>query len=455
MQKVSLDKERLEEEIHTLNVQHTQKVHGLKHEIQHQEEHFKREVEQRDQVINDQQESLNQKEITLIQNEQTLIQREQAIDARQKEIQLLKQQLDQEKMQRMKLEGKVFKLKQEIGRKQSTSQPQVLYPAPAACVMNLERAVKSEQSQKIFSLRWGEGRTMPCSVIRGCDAVVKGTIVYFMVAGSSCVYNFSTTDNTCFSLPDCPVSSSSLAIINDQLTAIGGSLQDGNGRTKSCSDRLFTFKDTGVWTADEFPHMPTKRDSTLSLNIGRALVVAGGRTAGGGILKTVEVLCTETLQWTAAPSLPMPLQNASGAVCGSEVYVLGGVGKDFFGSKAVFTCSVNSLVKLCEARSLGARLMSSLTSTHLWSRLADVPVTKSTCTSFCGYLLAVGGEDSHYAPTKVVHMYNSMLNSWKIVSQMSVARSNCLVASLPGNRLMVGGRAGVGRNNSVEIASVI
>ena len=452
LQNVSLDKEHLEQEIHTLNVQHTQEIQGLQYEIQCQAEHFKKEIEQRDQVIKDQQESLNQKEVALVQKEQTLIQREEAIDAKQQEIQLLKQQLDQEKTQRMKLEGKMFKLEQEVCRKQSTSHPQVVYPAPAPSVTSTQRVSKSEQS---FLLRWDVRRNMPCPMIRGCDAVVKGSIVYFMVAGSSRVYNFSTPDNTCFSLPDCPVSSCSLAIINDQLTAVGGSLQDCNRRVKCYSNKLFSFKDTGVWTEDEFPHMPTKRDSTLSVNIGTALVVAGGRTTGGAILKTVEVLCTQTLQWTTVPSLPVPLQNASGAVCGGEVYVLGGVSKDFFENKAVFTCSVDSLVKLCEPKSLGARLMNSLTSTNLWRRLADVPVTKSTCTSLCGHLLAVGGEDSRYSPTEIIHMYDSMLNSWRVVSQMSVARSNCLVASLRGNRLMVGGRAGVGRNNSVEIASVI
>ena len=447
LQKVLIDKE---EEIRTLNVQHSQEVQGLQHEIKHQIEHFKKEIEQRDEIIEDQRKSLYQMKIASVQNEQMLIQREQAIDAKLEEIRLLKQQLDQEKIQRMKLERNILQLEQQPQSSQlnrSTSHP--LYPAPAS---NVQRA---DRSKKSFSLRWGEGRNMPCPMMRGCDAVVKGTIVYFMVAGSSHVYNFSITDNTCFSLPDCPVSSSSLAIVNDQLTAIGGSLQDSYGRVTSYSNKLFSFKDTGLWTGDEFPCMPTKRDSTLSLNAGAALIVAGGRTTGGGILKTVEILCTETLQWTTAPSLPIPLQNASGAVCSGEFYMLGGVDKDFFGSKAVFTCSVNSLVKLCEPKSLGARLMSSLTSTNLWRRLADLPVAKSTCTSFCGYLLAVGGEDSHYAPTKAIHMYNPMLNSWRAVSQMSVARSNCLVASLPGNRLMVGGRVGAGRNNSVEIASIV
>ena len=451
LQEISQDKEHLETEIHTLGMQHNQKVQGLQHEIQFQMEYFGKEIKQRDQIIQDQREGLDQKEIALIQNEQVLIQREQAIDARLQEVEQLTQQLDQEKMQRMKLEGKVLQLEQQLRNQPSTSHPQLLYQAPASAITN---AGTISSGQRKFSLRWGEGRNMPCSMVRGCDAVVKGTIVYFVVAGSSRVYNFNTNDNTCFSLPDCPFFSSSLAVVNDLLTAVGGSLLDSTGSVKSFSNKLFSFMDVGVWT-EKFPHMPTKRDSTLCLNAGTALVVAGGRTTGGGILKSVEVLCTKTLQWTTAPSLPIPLQNASGAVCGGDLYLLGGVDKDSFGSKAFFTCSVNSLVKLCEPKSLEARLMSSLTLTSLWSRLADLPVAKATCTSFCGYLLAVGGEDLHYAPTKAIHMYNPMLNSWRAVSQMSVARSNCLVASLPGNRLIVGGRAGAGRNNSIEIASVM
>ena len=450
LQEVSLEKEHLETEIRTLKVRHTQEIQRLHHEIQHQAEHFNQKIEQRDDIIKDQIERLDQKEIVLIQNEQTLAQREQAIDARQQEIRLLKEQLDREKMQRMKLEGKV--LEQELSCQHGVPHPQVLYPAPALINIGRDRI---KHGQRSFSLRWGDGRNMPCPMVRGCDAVVKGTIVYFMVVGSSHVYNFSTTDNTCFSLPDCPLSSSSLAVINGLLTAVGGSLLDRNGEVKNFSNKLFSFTDAGVWTSEKLPQMPTKRDSTLSLNIGMALIVAGGRTAGGGILKTVEVLCTETLQWSTAPTLPIPLQNASGAVCGGDVYLLGGVNKDFFWSKTVFTCSISALGKLCEPKSLGARLKSSLSLTNFWSRVADLPVTKLTCSSFCGYLLAVGGEDSHYAPTKAIHMYNPMLDSWKVVSHMSVARSNCVVASLPGNQLMVGGRAGAGRNNSIEIASVL
>ena len=454
LREVSHDKEHLEECIHTLRMQHIQEVQGLQQAIQNQAEQLTQEIEQRDQMIKDQRESLDQKEITIMQREQTLIQRDKTIDAGQQEIQILKQKLDQERThqrkERAELERLVLKLRQQLSNRKDLCQFQ--YPTPAmVTVMPVRGRGENERS---FSLRWSESRNMPFPVERGCDAVVKDTIVYFLVAGTSRIYNFSTTDNTCFSLPNCPYSFCSLAIVNDLLTAVGGSQSNGTSNTKSFSNKLFSFTDVGVWT-EKFPHMPTKRDSTSALCVGTALIVTGGRDSGGGILKTVEVLNTGTLQWSTAPSLPLPMETISTAVCGGDMYLLGGVDKNFFGSKVVFTSSVSALVKSCEPKSLGARLVKSVSPPQVWNRVADLPVTKSTCVSFCGYLLAVGGEDSDYAPTRDIHVYNPMLNSWKVISRMSVARSNCVVASLPGNRLMVGGRAGAGRNNNTEIAYVV
>ena len=40
---------------------------------------------------------------------------------------------------------------------------------------------------------------------------------------------------------------------------------------------------------------------------------------------TVEVLNTETLQWSAAAALPQPLTFAPAAVCGDQIYTRGGV----------------------------------------------------------------------------------------------------------------------------------
>ena len=446
----SVDKRHLEEQIARLKECHTLEVDKLQKVIRNQAENLAEEIKQRDQIVRHQKEELYQKDIVLQQKEEALIQRDETIKARQSEIQRLKHQLDQERVHRTMLEKKVLKFEEQQQKfPPHTHHHEVQYPSPA-----FTAKTEVEQRTTKISLRWGEGWNMPCPMERGCDAVIKGSTVFFAVAGSTRVYNFSSTNNTCFSLPDCPLCFSSLAIINDELTAVGGSQLGSGGHPKLFSNKLYSFTESGLWI-EKFSQMSTKKDSTTSLNTGTVLVVAGGRNKGSSCLNIVEVLSTETLQWFSAPSLPIPLRNASAAMCGSKVYLLGGVDRDFFGSKTVFTYSVNALVKSCEPKSLGARFMSSVTSPHMWNRVSDLPVTKSTCTSFCGYLLAVGGEDLDYVPTKDVYMYNPMHNSWKVVSQMLVARSNCVVASLPGNRLMVGGRAGIGlRNNNVEFASI-
>ena len=48
--------------------------------------------------------------------------------------------------------------------------------------------------------------------------------------------------------------------------------------------------------------MPTKCDQATSLYIGLALIVAGGR-GQDEMLKTVELMNTETLQWSTAADL--------------------------------------------------------------------------------------------------------------------------------------------------------
>ena len=454
---VSQDKHNLEEENVTLKQHHAKTVQDLEVTIQDQADNFKNEIEKRDHTIANQREELSSKEIALLQKQQTLVERDEMIEQGKREIQQLRQQMDQEKTHRLMLENKLLKFQHQPPIRQNDihHHHQVHHqPLPAP----VKSAAKSSGQQATpLSIVWRDGWNMPCSMERGCGAVVKGTMAYFIVAGTSLVYNFNISDNTCFPLPPCPFCFSSLVVIDEMLTAIGGSQTSNSDTsvTKYCSNKLFSFTDAGNWY-EKFPHMPTKRDSTASLHTRASLIVAGGRNRGGGCLNVVEVLNTETQQWSSAPNLPIPMRNMSAVICGGDLFFLGGIDRDFFGSKTVFTCPANALVKICEPKSLGARLVSSMTSsTRFWTRVADLPVTKSTCTSFCDYLLAVGGEDLDYVPSKAIHMYDPMLNSWKVVSYMSVARSNCIVALFPNSRLMVGGRASAGRNNKIEIAHIV
>ena len=240
-------------------------------------------------------------------------------------------------------------------------------------------------------------------------------------------------------------------MVNSLLTAIGGKTPNDE-----LTNSLLSLTDN-KWTK-QFPPMPTKRCVTVVVCSGRSLVVTGGSTEYMK-LSTVEVMDTETLQWSTASSLPHPLHQASATLCGDQVYMLGGFDQNGNQSKSVFTCSLAVLLQSCQPQSLGAQLktLSLASRPKVWHQLADTPVTLSACASLHGQLLAVGGVDSDGKMTTVIHMYNTTTNSREVISHMTTPRCRCLVAVLPHNELMVVGGfiAGGDKTDSVEIASIV
>ena len=177
------------------------------------------------------------------------------------------------------------------------------------------------------------------------------------------------------------------------------------------------------------------------------------------MLKTVEVLNTETREWHTAADLPQPLTYSSLTLCGDLVYLLGGFNKDKVAINSVYSCSLTSLLSSTGSTSLGGRLVSTLTQSSKispWNRVADLPVYSSTAVSLHGRLLAIGGEDSKGEPTTAVHMYQPTTNSWEVISHMTTPRSVCLSAVLPDNQLMVVGGyiSTYEKTDSVELASI-
>ena len=203
--------------------------------------------------------------------------------------------------------------------------------------------------------------------------------------------------------------------------------------------------------------MPTKRMQTTSLCTGTALIVAGGEGKGGRGLSIVEVMNTETHQWSTAADLPQPMYSASATVCGDRLYMLGGVVGGLY-VKSTYTCSVSALLQSCVSSSMEAKLQrtSLEDKARVWKQVADVPIIRSTCEFFHGRLLAVGGMESGNKAITAVYVYNSTTNSWEIISHMITGRRLCFTAALSDNRLMVVG--GYNKQfstiNSVELATV-
>ena len=118
--------------------------------------------------------------------------------------------------------------------------------------------------------------------------------------------------------------------------------------------------------------MPTKRMDPAAANTPTHLVVAGGVGSRRNNVATVEVLNTETLQWSTASSLPEAVRFPQMTTCGGCLYLAD--------KSNVFSCSVEDLLKSTNSSDGGS----------VWTRLASIPVEGSTLATLRGHVLAIG-----------------------------------------------------------------
>ena len=299
--------------------------------------------------------------------------------------------------------------------------------------LELERRLGAKSD---FELSWNEGDKAPCLMKRGSDAIVSGNCIYIRHAGAKEVYEYNSTTKVWIRLPDCPIRSCSLAMLKNLLTTVGG---------LPFTNQLFSLTDDGtskVWT-EVYPRMPSKRQWATTLSIDTILLVAGGVGEGDVVLSTVEILDAQTSQWSTAARLPEPFHRASATICRGQIYMLGATGEGKKHTKSVFTCYLNDL------------LHSTSSSSTVWSRIADLPVTKSTCVSLNHQLLAIGGKDADEKVSSAIHLYDLATKNWRVISHMSIARRSCFAAVVPESKLVVVGGwvSTYSDSDSVEIAT--
>ena len=160
-------------------------------------------------------------------------------------------------------------------------------------------------------LRWRNGGRAPCNM-SGKAAPVDESVAYFHT-GEQEVFAYNSTNNKWSELPKCPNYDFSLAVVNSFLTAIGGSMS-----IFEITNSLLSF--TGTKWIERFPPMPTKRLLTSAVCCSRSLIVTGGLGEGDERLSTVEVMDTETLQWSTTSSLPHLLCGEIATICGDQVF---------------------------------------------------------------------------------------------------------------------------------------
>ena len=316
----------------------------------------------------------------------------------------------------------------------------------------------SKESKGTIKLQWREGVKAPCEMSRYfsgmVDAVVDGNVVYVME--DTDIYAYSASTSTWSRLPNHNFTNCSSVIVNSLLTLIGGVFDD------NIIGKLFSLTKKGEvmeWT-EEFPPMPTKRWGANAICIKTALIVAGGQgnEAEIDLLTTIEVMNTQTHHWSrTAIDLPQPTLYATLVYVKGCIYVLGGYSKTVDPIRSVYKCSLSSLLRPPTSGSWRVPLATS-NKAPVWSKVADIPVERSTYLTFCSRILAIGGVDSRSRSIITeVHAYNPSNNTWEVVSHMTTPRQHCFAASLPDNQLIViGGETDTGeKTNAVEIATFV
>ena len=344
------------------------------------------------------------------------------ISAKEQEIQRLKATLhdvleakESTSHRREENRERVKRLSEEV---QQSPQPE--YPLVSS-VTPTQSSEPSNVEEMTLNTRYGENA--PYAMVRVTDAVVNGSVAYFKPVRSEILLAFNSITDTWSRLPNCLARLTTLAVINDQLTTVGG-------KKTNCLYSLVEEGNQRSWT-EIFPPMPTARHNVTAVCTDTVLIVAGGEEHGlvhDKTLKTVEIMNTETRQWSAAAELPIPLYRLSATVCGSHLYMLGGFSKlgRSVPPRSVFKCSIPGL--------------STSPLLQRWSRVADHPCIGSTCVTMKGQLLSVGGMYHPYGKISTsIRIYNQANNSWEVIGHLNTARHQCLAVFLPDNRLMVVG----------------
>ena len=225
-------------------------------------------------------------------------------------------------------------------------------------------------------------------------------------------------------LPSCPYEKSGLAIIDSELTTVGGWV------IADRTNKLFTLRH-GEWV-EVYPPMNTARSSpaVVSTSDGDYLIAIGGWVIDGAATATVELFQVKSRRWYKLTDLPQPLQSPLATICGDQLHVIGRGGKGY-------SCSLQSLPS--NDRPITSPL------TLSWKPLPPLPVTASTAATLCGQLVLIGGRQ-YLSPVNSIHQL--VEGQWVEIGSMTSVRDWCLAVSPSPDRILIVG--GYGAADSVE-----
>ena len=269
----------------------------------------------------------------------------------------------------------------------------------------------------------------PCPMQRG-SATTDGRFAYYAQDVSNSLYQYEYSTEKWTDLPPCPYRNSGLAIIDSELTTVGG-LDDRSPLT----NKLFTLRQR-KWVK-KYPPMNTAcyDPAVVSTSDDDYLIVIGGYSGESRWTAIVELFQVKNRRWHKLTDLPQPLPYPSATICGDQLNVIGSDGNGY-------SCSLQALP------SSDRPIMSPLTLS--WKPLPRLPVTWSTAATLCEQLVIIGGMQD----MPLVNSIHQLVDGeWVRIGFMATHRCLCLVASQSPHRIIIVG--GWGAGDSVEECAVV
>ena len=282
-------------------------------------------------------------------------------------------------------------------------------------VISLQLTLQSQQKKRA-----------PHGMKRG-SAATDDRFAYFTSDNSTSLYQYEYSTEKWSDLPTCPYRDSGLAVIDSELTTVGG--RDDRYRP---TNKLFTLRQ-GKWVK-KHPPMNTARShpAVVSTSDGYYLIVIGGYDGD----RWTELFQVKIRRWHKLTDLPQPLPNLSATICGDQLNV---IRSDDNG----YSCSLQALP------SSDRPITSPLTLS--WKPLPRLPVTWSTVATLYGQLVIIGGRQG-LSPVNSIHQLVD--GEWVRIGSMARDRFDCLVASPASDRIIVVG-GGYDAEDSVEECAVV
>ena len=285
-------------------------------------------------------------------------------------------------------------------------------------------------------VKWRRGADLPVAMSRPHLVKIKNNIycgggVTDKADTDRLVFKFDPIEVSWCPLPTCPTYGHGLSQLSDVLVSVGGIMHNAARFTPTNS--VYTFQDSNWVTS--LPPMHTARFDPSVFTHNTHLIACGGVTTWTSVeqftcTSTVEVLSSETGQWSTLAPLPFARRRMSTAISNGRCYLIGGEDQEGKTNTA-FSALLPLLMESAHPSP----------SSVVWEVLPNCPLYVSTAVELGGCVLALGGQTQAGVSSTDVYLYSRNSKSWRRTTAVNLPIPSYYAtsATLAGNSIVVVG----------------